>query len=578
MSRTKRPRPSRLGPWVLCLAGLCACRSGPPLFEESAQPGGLEFTSYAGDHLWYLLDVMGSGLAAGDYDGDGNIDLYFCSGSAILDSYQEEASHHGDALWRNGGQAQFTDVTRAAGLGVHGWSNGAVFADLDGDGDLDLFVARLGRSLLYRNEGDSTFREVGKAAGIDHIGFGSGAAIADLDGDGDLDIYLTEYARYDPRAEKGKVSGFSSGVMQFPQFFEPEGNVLYRNNGDGTFTDITREANAAADGRSLGVVATDYDDDGDLDLFVANDVGPNNLLQNDGGKFTEVGLLAGVAYNGDGQFEASMGAAAGDIDNDGRIDLIVTNYGGEKNTLYRNEGGGAFSDFTKEAGLINQRVLDSVGWGVGFYDFDLDGNLDLLVVNGHVVPGYVGWYMRNIHDSSSDIPQMRSEAYRGGARQSKILFLGRGGGKFQDATDEAGDAITDPRRSRGAAFADFDGDGLIDVAVSNRAEPAQVILNRMPRRGNWVILELRAPSPNVFAVGARVQVFAGGRTFTREVYAGSSYLSGDDLACHFGLGPAAGVDKVEVRWPDKTRERFEGLPVNRRVRVVKGTGTAIAGP
>jgi hypothetical protein len=416
---------------------------------------------------------------------------------------------------------------------------------------------------------------VGKAAGVDHPGFGACAAVADLDGDGDLDIYLANYAKYDPEKEKGKVTGFSSGVMQFPQHFEPEDDVLYRNHGDGTFSDVTREANAAGTGRGLGVLATDFDDDGDIDVFVANDVGPNDLLMNEGGKFKEVGLLAGVAYNGDGQFEASMGVAGADYDQDGDIDLIVTNYGGEKNTLYRNEGGGLFVDATREAGLVNQRVLDCVGWGVGLYDYDLDGRIDLLVVNGHVVPGYVGWYMRHFNDPSSDIPQMRAEAYREGPRQPKLLFLGQEGGTFRDVTDEAGRAITGPRRSRGAAFADYDGDGRIDVAVSNKNEPAQVLLNRMPPRGNWAIIELHAPPPNVYAVGAKLSVFANGHVFTREVYAGTSYLSGDDLACHFGLGDAWVIDRVEVRWPDRTRERFESLPVNRRQRLVRGTGKTV---
>jgi hypothetical protein len=554
---------------LLLLAPGC---SGPGLFEDAAAAQGLEFISYSGDHLWYLIDTMGSGLAAGDYDGDGDPDLYLCTGSAILDAFQGEAARYADALWRNDGGGRFTDVTAAAGLGAQGWSNGAVFADYDGDGDLDLYVVRLGPNLLYRNEGDGTFTEVAALAGVADHGFGASAVFADLDGDGDLDLYVANYAHYDVEVQKGTVTWFTDGVKQFPQYFDPQDNVLYRNEGDGTFTDVTRQANAAGSGRSLGVLATDYDDDGDLDLFIANDVGPNNLLRNDGGTFTEVGLFAGVAYNDAGQFEASMGVAGADYDNDGDIDLIVTNYGGEQNTLYRNEGGGLFIDVTREVGLVNRTVLDCVGWGVGIHDFDLDGRLDLLVVNGHVVTNMVGWWMKHFNDPSGDIPQMRSEAYRAGASQTKLLFLGREDGTFADITATAGRDITSPRMGRGAAFADFDGDGRMDVAVSNKNQAAQVLLNRMEPRGAWLILELRAPPPNVFAVGARARVHAGGRTFTRELYAGTSYLSGDDLALHFGLGEAAGAERIEVRWPDGTSEVFEDLPANARLRLVQGTG------
>jgi hypothetical protein len=560
--------------WLLLFAG---CASRPGLFEDAAKANGVEFVSYSGDHLWYLIDTLGSGVAAGDYDGDGDPDLYFLSGSAILDEFRAEAGEHTDVLLRNDGGGKFTDVTDPSGLRGNGWSNGAVFGDFDGDGDLDLYVVRHGQNLLYVNNGDGTFTEAAESRGVAGGGWGAGAVFADLDGDGDLDLYVTNYARFEIAEQKGKVDWFDKGVTQFPQYFPPQDNVLYRNNGDGTFTDITKEAGAGGTGRSLGAVATDYDDDGDLDLYIANDVGLNDLLRNDGGKFTNVALEAGVACNADGQFEASMGVAAGDYDNDGDIDLLVTNYAGEQNTLYQNVGGGFFFDATRGAGLCNQQVLDSVGWGVGFHDFDLDGSLDLLVVNGHVMSNFVIWYMRNWYRAKpDDIPQMGPQAFRQGARQPKLLFLGHGDGTFKDISATSGDEVADAYQGRGAAFADFDGDGRMDVAVSNKNDLAQILLNRFPRRGNWAILDLRAPAPNVFAVGARVRITAGGRTFTRELYDGTSYLSCDDLAAHFGLGSAQRIDEIIVRWPGASWEAFHDLPMNQRLTLRKGAGEPAA--
>ncbi len=565
------------------------CRTEPGYFVDAAAEQGLEFISYSGDRLWYLIDTLGAGVAAGDYDGDGDADLYWLSGHAILDSFQEEASSYRDALWRNDGDGRFTDVTGAARVGRPGWSNGAVFADYDGDGDLDLYVVRHGPNLLYRNEGDGSFAEVGERAGVADPGYGTGACFADLDHDGDLDLYVAIYAHFVIEEQKGKVKWFTDGVKQFPQYFDPQDNVLYRNEGDGTFTDITALAGAQGTGRSLGVLATDHDDDGDLDIFVANDIGFNNLLRNDHGRFTDVALPAGVACNAEGLYEASMGVAGADYDNDGDIDLIVTNYGGELNTLYRNEGGGYFLDATREAGLDSQAILDSVGWGVGFHDFDLDTRLDLLVVNGHVSSSMVLWYMRNVNDGSGDIPQMGREAFNAGARQSKLLFLGASDGRFRDVSAQAGYEITSPRMSRGAAFADFDLDGRMDVAVSNKNERAQVLLNRLPRRGGWVEFRLEGKAPNRFAIGARVRIefdeppplepLSGSTSsltrrvvLTREVHAGTSYLSGSDLGVHFGLGRATAVSRVEVRWPDRGVERFEDVPINARVTLVQGEG------
>jgi hypothetical protein len=569
---------------LLCQAALwtaAGCAGGPDAFEDAAAREGLEFISYSGDHLWYIIDTMGSGAALGDYDGDGDADVFLMTGSAITDSYQEEAAGYKDALWRNDGGGKFTDVTAEAGVGGSGWSNGAAFGDYDGDGDLDLFVARHGPDLLYRNEGRGSFVEVGQQAGVADPGWGAGAVWFDLDGDLDLDLYVANYAVFDPVEQNGKVKWFTDGLTQFPHHFPVQDNTLFRNRGDGTFEDVTIEASAAGTGRALGVVATDIDDDGDLDLYIANDVGNDDLLRNDGGRFVNIGLDAGVAVDADGNFQAGMGVAAADYDNDGDIDLFVTNYAGELNTLYRNEGGGVFLDVTRSAGLANQRIADSVGWGTGIHDFDLDGNLDILVVNGHILGDMVLWYMRHFSGTDpSDIPQMRKEAYRAGADQSRLLFLGKGDGTFADVTDEMGSTFGTKRMGRGAAFGDLDGDGRLDVVVTNKNQPAEVLLNRMPRRGSWLALELRGRPPNVFAVGARASVHAGKQVFTREVYAGTSYLSADDTVLHFGLGPAIVVDRIEVRWPGGRTTVHPGPAINRRhiIREEEAPGSPPAQP
>jgi predicted nucleotidyltransferase len=401
------------------------------------------------------------------------------------------------------------------------------------------------------------------------------ASFADLDGDGDLDLYVSNYAVFDIEEQRGTVRWFP--VEQFPHYFPPEENILYRNDGDGSFTDVTAESGSAGNARSMTVLATDYDDDGDIDLFVANDIGFNDLYRNDGGlRFRNVAVEAGVACDAEGRFQASMGAASGDYDNDGDIDLFVTNYGAEYHTLYRNVGNGFFTDVTVAAGLATREAIDTVGWGVGLYDFDLDGNLDLLLVSGHVLDGIALFGMRNtwlaggIDEELKAYPQMTGPAFALGSDQPKLLFLGRGDGTFLEASEQAGRTFRLPRMGRGAAFADFDDDGRIDVAVSNKNQPLQVLLNRIPPAGSWLKLELRARPPNVHAVGARVWVHTPAVTLTREILAGSSYCSSDMYTAHFGLGVDPGPVEVEVRWPDGKVERFSGLLPERHYLVRQG--------
>jgi len=581
---TRRPV---LIPLVLLALILCGCASGPDLFHDLAEEQDLEFTSYTGDNIWYLIDSFGAGLAAGDYDGDGWPDLLLLTGSAITSAHQEAAADHSNALWQNQG-GRFLDVTGPAGLSRSGWSNGAVFADYDGDGDLDLFVARHGPNLLYRNDGDGTFTEVGRQAGVDDPRWTTTGCFADFDGDGDLDLYLSNYCEFDVEAQRDTVRWFT--IQQFPHYFEPQDNALLRNDGDGTFTDVTAEAGpagVAGTGRSLMVLATDHDNDGDVDILVANDIGLNDLYRNDGGmRFVNEGLESGFACDAEGRFQASMGLAAGDVDGDGDLDLIASHYGNEYHTLYISDGKGHYTDETLRAGLVNERTMDTVGWGVGFHDFDLDGRLDLLLVSGHVITNFVRrgmlWHWGQDAEKLDDAeyiqenPQMDDAAYNLGADQPKLLFLGKGDGTFQDVSEAVGETFATPRMSRGAAFADFDGDGRIDVAVSNKNQPAQVLLNRMPPKGHWIKVDLRARAPNHFAVGARVFLKTGDVTQMREIHAGTSYCSSDDYVVHFGLGAAARADELRVRWPDGSEQSFGGLAADAAYRLVQGQAEATA--
>ena len=564
---------------------LLCCTSGPDLFEDLADRDDLEFVAYTGDNIWYLIDSFGAGLAAGDYDDDGKPDLLLLTGSAITAKDQEKARSHTNALWRNEGDTM-SDRTASAGVGSTGWSNGAVFADYDGDGDLDIFVARHGPNELWRNNGDGTFTDMAEQAGVTDSRWTTTGSFADFDGDGDLDLYIVNYCLFDIEEQADTVHWFT--IKQFPHYFDPQENVLFRNNGDGTFTDVTAMSGpegVAGTGRSLMVMATDYDNDFDLDILVCNDIGPNDLYRNDGTMhFENIGVAAGFGTDAEGNFQASMGIAAGDIDFDGDLDYLTSHYGGEYHTLYLNDGRGGFTDNTVGAGLVNQMTIDTVCWGTGFHDLDLDGNLDLFLVAGHVITDFVRrgmlWHWGedaeylDEEEYIEENPQMADKSFNLGANQPKLLFLGKGDGTFVDFTESAGATLAEGKMSRGAAFADYDNDGRLDVAVSNKNQAAQVLLNRIPRKGRWVKIDLRADAPNHFAVGARLHVRAAGRTHIREIHAGTSYCSGSDYVVHVGLGDVEQIDEVEVRWPDGEIQKHTDLEVDSTYRITQGHGEA----
>ena len=497
----------------------------------------------------HILESGGNGVALLDYDDDGLLDVYLVSADELTPARQRV--EHRNALYRNLGEWRFEDVSKAAGVDAPGWSNGVCAGDADGDGRLDLYVTRWGPNLLYLNQGDGSFTEAAQEAGVQAGGWSTGCSFFDADADGDLDLYVARYVEttWDEVVRARRTLVWRSGppIMVGPAGLPGESDLFFENLGQGQF----REATAAhglddpAGAYGFGVVATDYDDDSFVDLFVANDSRPNFLYRNRGdGRFESVGLLSGVAVNRDGRAQAGMGADSGDFDGDGRLDLVLTAFAHDNNSLYRNLDGRHFEDASVEAGLAAP-TFERMGWGVAFLDADLDGALDLFVANGHIFADV------------EDYPQL-GEAYG----QKNQLLLNRQG-TFKDVSAGAGGGLQVARVGRGLAVGDLDGDGDLDLVVSHVDDRPTLLENRQRTGHHWVSFRLRAPSGNRLAIGAKVTVEGGGRRQVREVRSGGSYLSQSDLRPHFGLGAHGGPVDVEVRLPGGRRWRFESLPVDR---------------
>ena len=510
------------------------CAVAEPLapFVDVAAELGLTRVHASGSlEKGYIPEAKGGGSAALDFDNDGDPDLYWVNGLG-----------GGHALYRNDGSTGFVDVGEAFGVAGRGWGMGATSADFDNDGDPDLYATQLRENALYRNDGDR-FVDVGETKGVATAHWSTGAAWADYDRDGDLDLYVASYAVFDS-TEVERLGAQWKGVEVFvgPRGLMGAEDVLYRNDGD-EFADVTAWArlNHPSPGYGLGVLFADADADGWPDLFVANDSSPNFFYRNRGdGRFIDRSLPARLAYGRSGQIQASMGIAWGDYDNDGRPDLLATHFADEYNTLYRNEGDGLFADVSAEAALARVSRAD-VGFGAGFFDFDHDGDLDLLVANGHVYP--------QIDRAGS------GSAYA----QANHLFANVGDGTFTQVALSA----EVPRVSRGTNMFDFDNDGDLDVFIANLDERPSLLRNDVGQRKNWLGLRLVGRRGNRDGIGTRARLVAGQRTQIRDLICGSSFLSSEDRRLHFGLGRVERVDTLEVRWPDQRREIFIDLPVNR---------------
>ena len=533
-----------------------------PHFVDVTTPAGITVVNVFGgiDTKRYILETTGTGAAFFDYDEDGDQDLFFVNGSRLDEPSTQEVSSASNALYRNNGDGTFQDVTEASGLVRRGWGQGAAVSDVDNDGDLDLFVTYYGPNLLYRNNGDGTFAEVGVPAGVADSSWGTSAAFADYDQDGVNDLFVANYVEFDPARTPGPGEApncFFMGlrVMCGPKGLTPAKSLLYRGRGDGTFETVSGERSGVAEGAfySMGAVWGDLDNDGDVDLYVANDQTPNNLYRNDGGgRFSETALTAGVAFNEDGRAQAGMGVDLGDYNNDGWLDIHVTNFSHDYNTLYRNEGRrGYFRDVSYAAG-IGEVTYPYLGWGTGFHDFDKDGLLDLFVVNGHVYP------------------EVRTAQIESAYEQRNLLFLNLPGERFDEVGRYAGPGMAPARVGRGAAFADYDNDGDVDVAVTNMNALPSLLRDDGSSTSHWVGMRLIGVESARDALGARITLVAGDLTQVREVKSGASYLSQSDLRVFFGLGTRPRVDRVEIRWPRGATQTFENLPVDRYTTIVEG--------
>jgi hypothetical protein len=546
-------RPIRTGMVTLtCAAAAVSVAAGEgQRFSDAAGSAGIRFQHRdGGSGRKYMVETMGSGVCWFDADGDGRPDLYFPNGQPLPG--HDGRGDFSSRLFRNRGDGSFEDATRRAGVGEPGYAMGCAAGDIDGDGDLDLFVSAFGPDRLYVNRGGGVFEDGASAWGLGDPRWAASAAFADYDRDGDLDLYVTHYVAF--TLENHKYCGERRPGYQaycHPDEYDGVADTLYRNEG-GRFADVTRQAgvhNPA--GKGLGVVWSDFDDDGDPDLYVANDRTANFLYRNNGdGTFTDVGVEAGVAFGEDGQAQAGMGTDAGDYDGDGDFDLVVTNLDLENNNLYRNNADGTFSDMAYAAGVGEPSYL-KVGFGADLLDYDNDGDLDFVVVNGHIID--------NIHLYRDRLTHA----------QTPLVMENVGRGRFADRTASLGPDLQTPKVSRGLAAADYDADGDLDLAVSRCNQEASLYRNDGGSRQRWIQLDLRSAGPNRFAVGARVEVRAGERRQAEEVRAGNSYLSQGDRILHFGLGEAERAEEVRVRWPSGRLQTLGPLEAGRIHRLVE---------
>jgi hypothetical protein len=530
-------------------------------FTDVAATSGLTQTMVYGEgtKATYITEIMGGGCAFFDYDNDGWMDI-FVLGGRTLEGVPPGASNR---LYHNNRDGTFADVTRKAGLIDAGWAVGVCVGDYNNDDYEDLFVTYYGQNRLYRNNGDGTFTDVTRQAGLlDHsIRFGSGCTFVDYNRDGWLDLFVSNYADVDlAHAAKPSLDQPNCNFEGVPVNCGPSGlpfptHSLYRNNGDGTFKDVSRESGVAAMRGSYGltVAAFDANDDGWPDIFVACDSTPSLLLiNNHDGTFQDEALLRGVALSDSGQEMAGMGVGIGDYDCDGHLDIVRTHYMNQATGLYRGVDKGQFEDVTAKAGLIKERRF--VSWGTGIVDLDNDGNPDIFLVTGQVYPELEAVYAK--------YPR----------RGPRILFRNQGNGTFLELGDEAGPAIMAPHVSRGCAFGDFDNDGDLDILIMNQNEPPSLLRNDAPANNHWIKVRLQGTKSNRSAIGARVIVRYGERAQAQEVMGQSSYVSANDPRLHFGLGRVTTVD-VEVRWPLGTTEIHKRIAVNQLITLREGSQT-----
>jgi enediyne biosynthesis protein E4 len=525
------------------------------LFRDVTREAGITFQHHAAPEKKYIVESMSGGVALFDFDNDGRLDIYFVDSLTVETAKNPKAAR--SALYKNRGKLQFEDVTDRAGVGHPGWGMGVCTADVDGDGWEDIYVTALGGNKLYRNNHDGTFADITDRAGVRAGGWSAGCGFADYDRDGDLDLFVSRYVHIDlgnlPQFGRDKTCEYRGIAVQCgPRGLPGESDFLFQNDGSARFTDVSEKA-GVSDKRGyfgLGIAWFDYNEDGWPDLYVGNDSNPNFLYLNQkDGTFKDVAFPIGVAVSEDGAEQGSMGIAVGDYDNSGRFSIWVTNFSEEYNALYHHEGD-HFTDasFRSKTAAVS---LPFVGWGNAFFDYDNDGLLDMIAVNGHVYP-------------QLDKARLRASA---GYRQRKLLYHNRGDGTFDEVAMRFGAALTEERASRGLAVGDLDDDGRLDVVVNDLDGSPQVLHHQMPNTGNWLLVRLKGRDMNTGAIGAIVVARTGKLAQKRLVQSGSSYFSQEDKRLHFGLGKADVVDSLEVTWPDGTTTKMQNVKANQLIDV-----------
>jgi hypothetical protein len=532
-------------------------------FVDVAREAGLTTPNVWGgvDSKSYIIEAKGSGIAFFDYDQDGWLDIYLTNGSRLNTTWPSGQAPT-TQLYHNNRDGTFTDVTAKSGLGRAGWQTGVCIGDFDNDGWDDLFCTFWGHNILFRNNGNGTFTDVTRQAGLwqDEVRWGSGCTWIDYDRDGSLDLFVANYLKFDQATTPAPGVNAScqykgQPVMCGPRGLPPGTNLLYHNNGDGTFTDVSEKSGILKPGprTSITAVSYDFDNDGWPDIYVAVDSAPSILYHNNhDGTFTDIAVSSGCGYSDDGNEQAGMGIAVGDYDCDGWFDIFKTNFSEDTSNLYRNNGDGTFTEVTAKAGVDLDRL--NVKWGCGFIDYDNDGWSDILQVDGHVYPG---------------VDQHSNQTFL----ESRVVYRNLGNRKFQDASKEMGTGITARHSSRGCAFGDYDNDGDIDVIVNNMNEIPSLLRNDGGNKNNWIKVKLVGTRCNRTAIGARVRVVTGKHIQMDEVHSGTSVMSQSDLRLHFGVGQVKTIDRLEVKWPTTQKiEVFTNLNPNQILVIKEGSG------